>query len=136
MTGLLSSLFSLVRHRWRRWLQVWAQCAATFALVAEDRGLSLGLQVADGLPAVQADPDRLAQVLRNLLDNGLTHTPSGGEIGVIARARDRWVEISVRDTGAGIVADSVPRREYDETVNKAAALGRAIDLAESAFASR
>jgi len=35
--------------------------------------------------------------------------------------------------GAGIVADSVPEREYMETVNKAAALGRAIDLAERAF---
>jgi anthranilate synthase component 1 len=35
--------------------------------------------------------------------------------------------------GAGIVADSTPAAEYDETVNKAAALGRAIDLAESAF---
>ena len=33
--------------------------------------------------------------------------------------------------GAGVVADSVPTREYDETVSKAAALGRAIDLAES-----
>jgi anthranilate synthase component 1 len=38
--------------------------------------------------------------------------------------------------GAGIVADSVPRREYDETVNKAAALGRALDLAETAFGPR
>lgn len=37
--------------------------------------------------------------------------------------------------GAGIVADSVPENEYQETVNKAAALGRAIDLAESAFSS-
>jgi anthranilate synthase component I len=36
--------------------------------------------------------------------------------------------------GAGIVADSNPAAEYDETVNKAGALGRAIDLAESAFA--
>ena len=36
--------------------------------------------------------------------------------------------------GAGIVADSVPAAEYEETVSKAAALGRAIDLAESAFA--
>ncbi|HRQ74796.1 MAG TPA: anthranilate synthase component I [Phycisphaerales bacterium] len=36
--------------------------------------------------------------------------------------------------GAGIVADSEPSAEYDETVNKAAALGRAIDLAEAAFA--
>ncbi len=35
--------------------------------------------------------------------------------------------------GAGIVADSVPEAEYEETVNKAAALGRAIDLAEQAF---
>jgi anthranilate synthase component 1 len=35
--------------------------------------------------------------------------------------------------GAGIVADSVPAAEYEETVNKAAALGRAIDLAEQAF---
>jgi anthranilate synthase component 1 len=35
--------------------------------------------------------------------------------------------------GAGIVADSNPESEYQETVNKAAALGRAIDLAESAF---
>ena len=35
--------------------------------------------------------------------------------------------------GAGIVADSIPTNEYQETVNKAAALGRAIDLAEVAF---
>ena len=35
--------------------------------------------------------------------------------------------------GAGIVADSVPESEYQETVNKAAGLARAIDLAESAF---
>ncbi|MCH8315644.1 MAG: hypothetical protein IIA64_06690 [Planctomycetes bacterium] len=34
-----------------------------------------------------------------------------------------------------IVADSVPQREFDETVHKAAGLGRAIDLAESAFGS-
>lgn len=36
-------------------------------------------------------------------------------------------------TGAGLVADSVPEAEYEETVNKAAALGRAIDLAEETF---
>jgi hypothetical protein len=35
--------------------------------------------------------------------------------------------------GAGLVADSVPESEYEETLNKAAALGRAIDLAEQAF---
>jgi anthranilate synthase component 1 len=35
--------------------------------------------------------------------------------------------------GAGVVADSVPASEYEETINKAAALGRAVDLAEQAF---
>lgn len=35
--------------------------------------------------------------------------------------------------GAGVVADSVPEAEYEETVNKAAALGRAVDLAEATF---
>lgn len=35
--------------------------------------------------------------------------------------------------GAGLVADSVPESEYEETLNKAAALGRAVDLAEQAF---
>lgn len=37
--------------------------------------------------------------------------------------------------GAGVVADSVPEKEYEETINKAAALGRALDLAEQAFAN-
>ena len=35
--------------------------------------------------------------------------------------------------GAGVVADSVPEKEFEETINKAAALGRAVDLAEQAF---
>jgi len=47
------------------------------------------------------------------------------------RGRDDWtVHLQA---GAGIVADSVPAAEFDETVNKAAALGRAIDLAEAVF---
>lgn len=45
--------------------------------------------------------------------------------------RKEWV--MHLQSGAGLVADSVPEAEYEETVNKAAALGRAVDLAESAF---
>lgn len=44
--------------------------------------------------------------------------------------QERLVHIQA---GAGLVADSDPIKEYEETVNKAAAMGRAIDLAESAF---
>lgn len=55
----------------------------------------------------------------------------------------KWADVTVHDikckynwspqAGAGLVADSVPESEYEETVNKAAALGRAVDLAEHAF---
>lgn len=41
--------------------------------------------------------------------------------------------LALMQAGAGLVADSVPESEYEETLNKAAALGRAIDLAEQAF---
>ena len=41
--------------------------------------------------------------------------------------------VCLLQAGAGLVADSVPEAEYEETVSKAAALGRAIDLAEQAF---
>jgi anthranilate synthase component 1 len=44
-----------------------------------------------------------------------------------------WPALSRLQAGAGLVADSVPESEYEETVNKSAALGRAIDLAEQAF---
>jgi signal transduction histidine kinase len=77
---------------------------------------------------VDVDPQRVGQVLRNLLDNGLTYMPPGGEIAVTARAAcpepggalspveglskgrgsDPWVEVSVRDTGSGIAAEDLP----------------------------
>lgn len=47
------------------------------------------------------------------------------------RPRREWV-VHLQ-AGAGVVADSVPEKEFEETINKAAALGRAIDLAEQAF---
>jgi signal transduction histidine kinase len=75
---------------------------------AEAEGVALQVDLPEGLPLVDVDPQRIGQVLRNLLDNGLTHTPSGGEISVNARARDRWVEINVQDTGAGIAAEDLP----------------------------
>ncbi len=82
--------------------------ASTFALAAEAREISLVLQVADDLPPVLADPDRLAQVLRNLLSNALRHTPPGGQISISARAAEGTVEIAVADTGEGIRPEDLP----------------------------
>jgi len=57
---------------------------------------------------VDVDPQRIGQVLRNLLENALLHTPPGGEIAVAARTEGQWVEVSVLDTGSGIAAEDLP----------------------------
>ena len=60
---------------------------------------------ADGL--VDADPDRLQQVLGNLLDNALRHTPPEGTVTVSCTHGPAAVEIRVADTGEGIPPDQL-----------------------------
>lgn len=60
------------------------------------------------LPPVYADQTRIGQVLRNLLNNAVVHTPEQGCITVRAEARSNEIEISVADTGEGIHADHLP----------------------------
>jgi two-component system OmpR family sensor kinase len=78
------------------------------SLAAEAHGVALSAEVPQTLPAVQADPDRLAQVLRNLLVNAVQHTPAGGSVTVTARLQTDAVEITVRDTGTGIPPEDLP----------------------------
>jgi two-component system, OmpR family, sensor kinase len=51
---------------------------------------------------VTADPQRLAQVLANLLDNARRHTPDGGRIDVHVTSAGPWAELTVTDTGPGV----------------------------------
>jgi two-component system sensor histidine kinase BaeS len=57
---------------------------------------------------VEVDPQRFGQVLANLLDNALRHTPPGGRVEVVATGRDGRVDIAVADTGVGIAAEHLP----------------------------
>jgi signal transduction histidine kinase len=58
---------------------------------------------------VQADPQRTAQVLANLLDNALKHTPCGGEVRLsVAEAREGEVLFEVKDTGKGVAEEDLP----------------------------
>lgn len=67
----------------------------------EGKGVQLRAH-ADGDTPVTVDSDRMGQVLGNLLDNALRHTPAGGAVTVSTRAGRRHVEITVSDSGEGI----------------------------------
>jgi len=60
------------------------------------------------LPSVQADPDRITQVLTNLVDNAVQYTPEGGKVTVSAARLDEDVQIIVSDSGIGIPAEHLP----------------------------
>lgn len=59
--------------------------------------------------SLTVDPERMGQVLGNLLDNALRHTPRGGRVLVAARRVGDWVEYTVTDSGAGIAPEHLPR---------------------------
>ena len=84
------------------------QTTATFALAAESRGVHVHTDVEPGPLLVNADPDRLAQVVRNLLSNALRHTPEGGRIDIRAFRQDGHVCVEVQDTGPGIPPEHLP----------------------------
>jgi two-component system OmpR family sensor kinase len=77
------------------------------ALAAEAQEVTLSAEIPGNLPAIQADPDRLAQVLRNLLVNALRHTPAGGSVTVNVTPLADVVEIAVADTGIGIAPEDL-----------------------------
>jgi signal transduction histidine kinase len=85
-----------------------ASAAAAFDLRARTGGVSIRVDVPDGIPPVSADRRRLAQVFRNLLANALAHTPAGGSIALEAKAVGGAAEICVRDSGCGIAGEDLP----------------------------
>ncbi|MDQ2857261.1 MAG: cell wall metabolism sensor histidine kinase WalK [Candidatus Eremiobacteraeota bacterium] len=76
----------------------------------EPRAQQLGvrLQAPTGSARIDGDPDRLAQVLVNLIDNALRHTPAGGEVRVEVDQREGATTLVVRDTGVGIPYNDLP----------------------------
>jgi two-component system phosphate regulon sensor histidine kinase PhoR len=77
---------------------------------AAARGVVLENAVPAGLPTIQADRDRLEQILINLVDNAVKYSQRGGRVTVGAAPLDATtVEVSVHDSGVGIPAADLPR---------------------------
>jgi signal transduction histidine kinase len=79
-----------------------------YADVAEDKGVALESDGAADV-CVFADPNRMRQVVANLLDNAIKYTPAGGRVEVRTRRDGADAVLTVRDTGVGIPALELPR---------------------------
>jgi signal transduction histidine kinase len=71
--------------------------------IADEKTITIEIVHAEGLPAVQGDPDKLEQILWNLIGNAIKFTPPGGRIAVgFQTTPEGFVQTSVADTGCGI----------------------------------
>jgi two-component system sensor histidine kinase BaeS len=74
----------------------------------DSKGVTLSTRVTTQLPDIEADTERMGQVLGNLLDNALRHTPPGGIVALTADPDPTGVRIGIADTGDGIPAEHLP----------------------------
>jgi signal transduction histidine kinase len=75
---------------------------------ARAREIGLRVSVAPEVDQVVGDPDRLEQVVENLVANALRHTPPGGHIELCGRADADAIVLTVADSGAGIAPEHLP----------------------------
>ena len=76
---------------------------------ARDANVELKLAIEAGLPLIEADTDRLRQVMVNLLSNAIKFTPAGGRIDVGMGSHPDGIAIEVRDNGVGMAPEDIPR---------------------------
>ncbi|HEY4387825.1 MAG TPA: ATP-binding protein [Ktedonobacteraceae bacterium] len=77
-------------------------------LQASSKKIALLVNIASDLPLVEADAQRVGQIMRNLLTNAIKYTPEQGEIRVSAQMVQDEVQVYVRDNGMGIAAEHLP----------------------------
>jgi len=84
------------------------RAAAAAQPPAEARGLTIETDFPTQPAMADVDPERIGQVLRNLLSNATTHTSEGGRIIVSLKDEDHELRVTVADTGAGIPPEDLP----------------------------
>jgi signal transduction histidine kinase len=75
---------------------------------AAERQISIALQVPETLPTVIGDPDRLKQVMVNLVGNAVKYNHEGGRVDIEAKVGENELNVAVRDTGRGIAEEDLP----------------------------
>jgi signal transduction histidine kinase len=91
--------------------QLLADVRDAFSLQADEAGITLATEADDSLPSLYADPQRIGQVLGNLVTNALRHTLPGGTVtlGAAPNADSGGIRLWVADNGEGIPSEDLPR---------------------------
>jgi len=103
--------------------------------LARKSGHSLNAELPSSLPVIQADEDRLRQVVLNLLNNAFKFTPAGGSITVKADRKGTNLVVEVQDTGRGISKEEQerlfePYQQVEEERNRLSGLGLGLSLSK------
>jgi two-component system OmpR family sensor kinase len=104
------------------------EIAAEFTPALASHASQIELRAARGNLEVACDPDRVAQILRILLDNALSHTPAGTDVVVAAARRDGRARVAVTDFGTGIKRGDM-QRIFEPFFSADAARGSGLGLA-------
>ncbi len=113
------------------------EVASLYQYETQKKNISLDVDIAPHLSTLEVDPGRMTQVLTNILDNAVRHTPEGGRITLRAKQAGANVELSVQDSGPGLKTEDIHRiferfyradssRQRDGTVPGGSGLGLAI----------
>ncbi len=81
----------------------------TYQQIAAQKKITINLDIPSDIRTLKVDPGRMTQVLTNILDNALRHTPPDGQINVSARNVEAGVEISIKDSGPGVGGEDINR---------------------------
>lgn len=79
---------------------------AISSMAVEKEGVELSVDVEPDMPEINADPDRITQLLINLLDNALKFTTEG-TVKLRSCSRDQWIRVEISDRGRGVSRDSL-----------------------------
>lgn len=85
------------------------QVSLIFNSRAEEKGITLSVDIPDNLPPVEGERDLLMQVMVNLVDNAIKYIPAGKKVYIKAETKGKYLQVTVHDTGPGIPAESLPR---------------------------
>jgi signal transduction histidine kinase len=136
LSSLVSNLLQLSKIQSDRAIYHFEPCSIlgivensmkTFTELAQNKEVNLYSNIDEDLPKIIADHEKITWVLNNLISNALRYTNAGDDISINAKVVDKMMQISVKDTGAGI-----PEEYMDKLFDKSARINsNEFDLSSS-----